>query len=246
MKYQTGDHIGIYPENDEYDVNQWLDYFKLDPNEIISIVSEDAPARKLVGPCSYSTLLRNFVDLYAIPRKKLIQALATYTEDEEEKKQLETLASADEKGWAAYNEAIKDTQKTTLELLSEFPSCKPSFIHVIELTTPTKPRYYSISSSPKQHPSTAHVTAVVVEYNTGTGRKHKGVCTSWLARKNVDEETHRVPCFIRTSTFRLPKDPKTPVIMIGPGTGIAPFRGFLQERRHSMLFTFLLLFLFFY
>lgn len=247
MKYESGDHIGLYPENDAYDVNQWIEYFKLDPEEIISVVSEDTPSRPLVGPCSIRSLLTNFVDLYSIPRKKLIQALATYTEDEDEKQKLEILASSDDQGWAAYNSSVKDLQKTTMELLSEFPSCKPSFVHVIELTQPTKPRFYSISSSPKQHPNTAHITAVVLEYKTGTGRIHKGVCTNWLARKNIENETHTVPCFIRTSTFRLPKDPKTPILMIGPGTGIAPFRGFLQDRRHGKFFFYILkYFLFIY
>jgi len=233
MKYVAGDHVGIYPENDPYDVNQWIDYFQLDPNQIITVASEDAPNRPLVGPCSIRRLLTNFVDVYAIPRKKLFQALAIYATNDEEKKRLELLGSSDDAGWSAYNEYIKDPQRTLLECLEDFPSCKPSFIHVIELIPPTKPRYYSISSSPKQHPNTVHVTAVVLEYKTGTGRVHKGVCTNWMARKNVESETHHLPCFIRTSTFRLPKDPKTPIIMIGPGTGVAPFRGFIQDRKHT-------------
>mmetsp|Transcript_2827 Transcript_2827/g.4034 ORF Transcript_2827/g.4034 Transcript_2827/m.4034 type:complete len:642 (+) Transcript_2827:49-1974(+) len=234
MKYTAGDHVGIYPENNIADVREWLDYFELDENEIISVVSEDAPSRPLVGPCSTFRLLSNFVDLYAIPKKKLLQALAIYTDDEEEKKRLELLGSSDDNGWAEYNDYIKNCQRTVMELLKDFPSCKPSFIHVVELIPPTKPRYYSISSSPKQHPNSVHVTAVVLEYKTGTGRTHKGVCTNWMSEKQIsDIAVHNLPCFIRASSFRLPKDPKTPIIMIGPGTGIAPFRGFIQDRKHT-------------
>jgi sulfite reductase alpha subunit-like flavoprotein len=79
---------------------------------------------------------------------------------------------------------------------------------------------------------------VVSNFTTPIGRIHKGICTNWLAGKR---EGDLLPCFLRTSTFRMPKDPATPVIMIGPGTGLAPFRGFLQERQTSKLF-----FLFFF
>ena len=75
------------------------------------------------------------------------------------------------------------------------------------------------------------ITAVVVEYTTRTGRLTKGVATSWLKEKQPDN-SHRpsVPIYVRKSQFRLPFKPSTPIIMIGPGTGLAPFRGFIQER----------------
>lgn len=237
MHYQAGDHVGIYPENDTDVVNEWIDYFQLDPNQVISIASEDAPRRPLVGPCKIRRLLSNFLDLTAPPKKKLLTALATlYTSDESEKKRLEILGSSDDEGWTAYNEYIKNPQRTLIEVLQDFPSCKPLFIHIVELTPPTKPRYYSISSSPKEHPDRIHVTAVVLHYKTGTGRLHKGICTNWLSKKLVTEvEEHHLPCFTRSSTFKLPRDPSTPIIMVGPGTGIAPFRGFLQDRRQCKL-----------
>merc|ERR1712063_54767 len=233
MRYEAGDHIGIYPENAKEDVDQWIDYFGLDATQMMSLyASSDDHSHPLVGPCTYRRLLTNFVDLYTPPKKKLIEALAAlYTSDEKEKERLTVLGAADEPGWKAYNEYIKDPQRTLMEVLADFPSCKPSFAHMLELTPPTKPRYYSISSSPKAHPGHVHVTAVVLEYQTGTGRVHRGVCTNWLAGKDVESEEDRyLPCFLRSSTFRLPKDPSLPVIMVGPGTGIAPFRGFLQER----------------
>jgi hypothetical protein len=76
---------------------------------------------------------------------------------------------------------------------------------------------------------------VVVEYTTKTGRSNKGVATTWLKPMipTDESEVFKVPCFVRRSQFRLPNRPQTPVIMIGPGTGLAPFRGFIQ-----VLFTF--------
>ena len=92
-------------------------------------------------------------------------------------------------------------------------------------------RYYSISSSTKLYPNSIHITAVIVQYTTPTGRVNKGVTTTWLQNMDLTAGAHcMVPIFVRRSQFRLPFKTLTPVMMIGPGTGIAPFRGFIQER----------------
>lgn len=80
--------------------------------------------------------------------------------------------------------------------------------------------------------NTILIPAVVVEYDTPTGRHNKGVATTWLKDKipNSESDLPVVPIFIRKSQFRLPTKPQTPIIMVGPGTGFAPFRGFIQER----------------
>lgn len=79
-----------------------------------------------------------------------------------------------------------------------------------------------------------HITAVLVQYETPTGRVNKGVATTYLKEKNpkAGDEPIKVPVFIRKSQFRLPTKSETPVIMVGPGTGLAPFRGFIQERQY--------------
>ena len=83
----------------------------------------------------------------------------------------------------------------------------------------------------QMHPTSIHITAVLVNWTTPTGRPQKGVATSWLNLKRpAGEETPLVPVFVRKSQFRLPFKPTVPVIMIGPGTGVAPFRGFIQDR----------------
>lgn len=92
---------------------------------------------------------------------------------------------------------------------------------------PLQPRLYSICSSPKAHPGEVHLTVGIVRYEV-EGRRRKGVCSTFLA----DRTGGIVPVFVhRSPAFRLPSDPSLPIIMVGPGTGIAPFRAFLEERK---------------
>ncbi len=98
----------------------------------------------------------------------------------------------------------------------------------LSVLKPLQPRLYSISSSPKEHPGEVHLTVSPVRYSF-QGVPRRGVCSTYLADRCPGDEA---AVYIRTSSnFRPPSDPHTPMIMIGPGTGIAPFRGFLQERR---------------
>jgi len=91
-----------------------------------------------------------------------------------------------------------------------------------------QPRLYSIASSQKAHPSEVHLTVAAVRYESH-GRKREGVCSTFLA-----DRAETVPVFVHTAKhFRVPEDPSTHVIMVGPGTGIAPFMAFLQERKVS-------------
>uniref|UniRef100_A0A3P8ZH67 Nitric oxide synthase 1 n=1 Tax=Esox lucius TaxID=8010 RepID=A0A3P8ZH67_ESOLU len=126
--------------------------------------------------------------------------------------------------WKWYN------NPTMVEVLEEFPSIQmPSTLLLTQLPL-LQPRYYSISSSPDFHPGEIHLTVAVVSYKTrdGEGPIHHGVCSSWLNRIEADE---MVPCFVRGApTFRLPKDPRAPCILVGPGTGIAPFRSFWEQK----------------
>ena len=98
--------------------------------------------------------------------------------------------------------------------------------------TPHKP-LLCLSDFLQEHPTAISITAVLVEYETKTGRTMKGVATNWLSyMKPENGNQYRVPIYVRKSQFRLPFKTNMPVIMIGPGTGLAPFRGFLQERHY--------------
>lgn len=229
MRFTPGDHLGIFAPNDMDEVCALVRVLGANPTQMISLHPE-GNSRPVLGPCSIEHAFKTYSDITTPPSKQVLKTLAElYTTDEAEKTRLQLLGNSSEAGWAAYNEYVKTPQRTIREILEDFPSCKPDVGHLLELLKDMAPRYYSISSSFNAHPGMVHITAVVTDYVTGTGRRHRGICTTFLASLEAGNAT--IPCFVRTSTFRLPRSPKTPLLLIGPGTGIAPFRGFLQERR---------------
>ena len=114
--------------------------------------------------------------------------------------------------------------------MEEHPACELPFHAYLEMLSLLAPRYYSISSSPSGDASRCSVTVGVVEAPASSGRGiYKGICSNYLAGRRIGETIHAT---IRETKagFRLPDDASVPIIMVGPGTGLAPFRGFLQER----------------
>ena len=113
-----------------------------------------------------------------------------------------------------------------VDLLEDFPVPGLSPTDFIGVLREMPPRLYSISSSLLAHPEEVHLTVAIVRYHSH-GRDRKGVCSTYLA----DRVEKTVPCYAHANKkFKLPEDPATPIIMVGPGTGIAPFRAFLEER----------------
>jgi cytochrome P450/NADPH-cytochrome P450 reductase len=121
-------------------------------------------------------------------------------------------------------------RKSVFDLLEEHPACELPFHAYLEMLSLLAPRYYSISSSPSSDPSRCSVTVGVVQGAASSGRGvYKGVCSNYLAGRRAGDVVHATVRETKAG-FRLPDDPSKPIIMIGPGTGLAPFRGFLQER----------------
>jgi len=181
----------------------------------------------VVAPCTLRQVLVDAIDITTPPRKAVLKAFAEYATNPDEKARL-LLLSKDGDVTDEYSKFIKHDQRTVFEVLEHFPSVNPPLAHLLELLPRLAPRYYSISSSPNAHPGRVHITSVVVRFHTPTGREHLGVCSTWLAKLAPNSQ---IPVFVRESHFRLPPKP-APIIMVGPGTGVAPFRGFLQELQH--------------
>nr|QGY64107.1 cytochrome P450 reductase isoform X2 [Sitophilus zeamais] len=235
MRYDSGDHLAVYPINNSELVEKIGKLCEKNLDTIFSLINTDEESSKkhpFPCPCSYRTALTHYLDITQNPRTHVLKELAEYCSDPAEKEKLKLMASTSPEGKALYQKWIIEDNRNIVHILEDTPSCKPALDHLCELLPRLQPRYYSISSSPRLHPSTVHATAVVVEYKTPTGRINKGVATTWLREKipKEDQAALTVPIFIRKSQFRLPTKPQTPVIMIGPGTGVAPFRGFIQER----------------
>lgn len=166
-------------------------------------------------------------DLTTPPAKFALAALAACAADPREAATLRFLSSKD--GRAAYKVDIAAGRPTLLQLLQRFRSCKPSVTALLELLPPLRPRMYSLTNSQAATPDRLEFAFHVVSYDTHWGA-HGGVATTWLERDCA--ETAWCAVHLRPPTgFRPPEDPAVPIIMIGPGTGVAPFRGFLQQRQ---------------
>uniref|UniRef100_A0AAR2LUL5 Nitric oxide synthase n=1 Tax=Pygocentrus nattereri TaxID=42514 RepID=A0AAR2LUL5_PYGNA len=239
LKYLPGDHLGIFPGNHEDLVTALIDKLEDAPpvNQIIRVefleerntalgVISNWTDESRIPPCTIYQAFKYFLDITTPPSPLLLQQFAPLATNEKQRKRLEVLS----KGLQEYEEWKWYNNPTMVEVLEEFPSLQVPCTLLLTQLPLLQPRYYSISSSPDLHPGEIHLTVAVVSYRTrdGAGPIHHGVCSSWL---NSLEAGDMVPCFVRGApSFRMPKDSKVPCILVGPGTGIAPFRSFWQQR----------------
>jgi cytochrome P450 / NADPH-cytochrome P450 reductase len=159
-----------------------------------------------------------------------IETLAEHTECPWTRPRLLALAGRDAASAARYRSEVLAVRRSLIDLLEEYPACALPLHAYLEMLAPLAPRYYSISSSPLADPRHLSITVGVVEAPARSGRGvFRGVCSSYLRQQEPGSVVYGFVKDTR-SAFRLPDDPAIPVIMIGPGTGLAPFRGFLQER----------------
>ncbi|PVZ11157.1 bifunctional cytochrome P450/NADPH--P450 reductase [Actinomycetospora cinnamomea] len=230
--YRAGDHLGVLPRNTTDQIWRVMARFGLDAGQYLTIsprsgththlpIDEPTPLLGVLGAC---------VELQDPAGRDDIETLAAYTDDPEQRRALLALAGDDDESRARYRREIGEANRSVLDLLEEYPACEIPFEVFVDLLPPLRPRYYSISSSPLVDPQVAAVTAGVLRApaRRGTGT-FAGVCSGYLARV---PEKGTVFAFVRSPSipFHPPENPHTPMIMIGAGTGIAPFRGFLQER----------------
>ncbi|XP_060114845.1 NADPH--cytochrome P450 reductase [Heteronotia binoei] len=235
IRYESGDHVAVYPANETSLVNQLGEILGVDLDTVISLNNLDEESNKkhpFPCPTSYRSALTYYLDITNPPRTNVLYELAQYATDANEQEKLRKMASSTTEGKGLYLKWVVEARRNILAILQDIPSLRPPIDHLCELLPRLQARYYSIASTSKVQPNSIHICAVVVEYETKTGRVNKGVATNWLYSKHPNENGHKsmVPMYVRKSQFRLPFKPATPVIMIGPGTGIAPFVGFIQER----------------
>jgi cytochrome P450/NADPH-cytochrome P450 reductase len=228
VTYREGDHIGILPENAQELVDRVLRRYGLQGGDhlTISATGRSAAHLPLDRPISVHDLLSHSVELQEAATRAQLRELASFTVCPPHKKELEALLQED-----TYQEKVLSKRLTMLDLLEQYPACELPFERFIELLPPLKARYYSISSSPKSLQDRASITVGVVRGPAKSGRgEYRGVASNYLADRRPGDA---IAMFVRTpeSGFQLPDLAETPIIMVGPGTGVAPFRGFLQARR---------------
>lgn len=215
LQYEPGDSLGVFPVNDAELVKRTLEALKASGDEVVQDKKGESFA--------FRNYLTTHANLKGISRKtvqKLISHLPL-----PQKKPLELLL---EEG---HKEALKEWMLSheLWDLIEHHPEVHFTPQEVVDLAMPLLPRFYSIASSQKQHPNEIHLTVAYLRYET-RGISRVGVCTHYLCQLAPLHQPI-VPLYIQPShDFKLPQDPDASMIMIGPGTGVAPFRSFLQER----------------
>jgi len=230
--YRVGDHLSVVPRNDPALVDSVARRFGFLPADQIRLqVAEGRRAQLPVGDTvSVGRLLSEFVELQQVATRKQIQIMSENTRCPVTKPKLVAFIGDDAAATELYRSEILGKRKSVFDLLEEHPACELPFHAYLEMLSLLAPRYYSISSSPSGDPSRCSVTVAVVAGAASSGRGiYKGICSNYLAGRRAGETIHATVRETRAG-FRLPDDASVPIIMIGPGTGLAPFRGFLQER----------------
>ena len=216
LTYKCGDSLGVFPTNNPAAVAALLRAAGFTGDEAVTIPKDPAPI----------ALREAWAKRVALngPTYKFVQLLHDRATAADQKEALAArLAEADPEKKKAWLE-----QREFVDLFEEFPSARPSAQEVVELQRKLMPRLYSISSAPSRYPDEIHLTVAVVRYETN-GRPREGVCSSYLADRARMEQPD-LPIFVAESHFGLPADDNVPVIMVGPGTGVAPFRSFVMDR----------------
>ena len=210
LTYEPGDSAGVIPLNPPELINEVLKVTGLNGEEVLEING--------VQTTLYDSLRRNF-ELSKITTDVANRYLA-FAPNAKLKKLVDNSAKFKE---YLYGRDIVD-------LFQDFPA-KVTSAELSKLLRPIQPRSYSISSSPLACPGELHLTVSVVNYEQ-SGRAKRGACSSYLSEVAVEDE--HIPIFIESNpNFRLPKNEETPIVMIGAGTGIAPYRAFVQHRELS-------------
>ena len=165
IRYEAGDHVAIYPTNDEKLVNKIAELLNIDLDTVFTMkaLEEDAIKKSpFPVPTTYRAALSHYVDITALPRTHVLKEIASYTTDEKEKEILQLMTTNSDEGRNKYNEFIVNSCRHITHILEDLPSCKPAIDHLLELLPRLQPRFYSISSSGKVHKNSVHVTAVVI------------------------------------------------------------------------------------
>ena len=209
LTYEAGDALAVIPHNAQDVVDAILAVTQLDGSSIVTLKD---------GECTLGDALTRKLDVTAIS----LPVLKRYNEIAQDA----ILAAL-----ITDKEALKEYTwgREIIDVLTDFPAKSITADQLAGTMRKLPPRLYSIASSPKAHPGEVHLTVGVVRYDSN-GRERKGVCSTYLADRI--EEGSAIDVFVTPNKhFKVPANPDAPLIMVGPGTGIAPFRAFIEERQ---------------
>ncbi|GLI76384.1 sulfite reductase [NADPH] flavoprotein component [Penicillium ochrochloron] len=223
LTYDIGEALGVHAENDPEDVVKFIEFYGLNPDAIVEVPSREDPA-VLENRTVYQALVQN-VDIFGRPPKRFYEALAEFASDEKEKTDLLTLGGPD--GAVEFKRRAEVDTITFADVLLEYPSAHPDFHEIVRIVGPLKRREYSIASCQKVSPSIVALMIVAVGWTDPKGRDRFGLATRYLSRLQPGTP---VSVSVKSSVMKLPPKSTQPLIMAGLGTGLAPFRAFVQHR----------------
>ncbi|EEQ45168.1 NADPH-cytochrome P450 reductase [Candida albicans WO-1] len=253
LKYSTGDHLAVWPSNSDENIKQFLKCFGLEDKEntVIELKALDSTySIPFPSPITYGAVIRHHLEISGPISRQLFLSIAGFAPNEETKATLTRIGN-DKQEFASTITRRKFNIADALLFASKGKAwVDVPFEFIIENVQHLTPRYYSISSSSLSEKQLINITAVVEAEVESDGRAVTGVVTNLL--KNIEIEQNntnetpvvhydlngprnkfskfKLPVHVRRSNFKLPKNTTTPVILIGPGTGVAPLRGFIRER----------------
>lgn len=226
VTYAIGEALGIHAENDKGEVENFIKWYGLNADEVVEVPSRDDPD-VLVNRTVYQSLMQN-VDIFGRPPKKFYESLAEFADDEREKRELLQLLSPE--GATEFKRRAEVDTVTFADILLEFPSAHPSFHDIVRIVSPMKRREYSIASAQNVTPNSVALLIVTVNWVDPKGRDRFGQATRYLDALKVGSP---VTVSVKPSVMKLPAKTTAPIIMAGLGTGLAPFRAFVQERAYQ-------------
>ncbi|WRT65231.1 NADPH-dependent diflavin oxidoreductase 1 [Kwoniella shivajii] len=229
--YLPGSICSLQPQSSEADVDSFLELMDLEPQAEIPMTIKSLLEEQhlplhlppLNKPTTLRSLLTNHLDIHCSPRKSFFEWLRRLSLDEREQERLdEFIADPDE----IHTYATRPS-RTIVETLADFRQTKIPLSHLLEILPPLRRRQFSIASSWEAHPGKVQLLVALVEYKTNLKIPRKGLCSRWLDELTVGT---RIPIHISQPTLFLPPNPEIPVILVGPGTGVAPMRAFVEAR----------------
>jgi sulfite reductase alpha subunit-like flavoprotein len=231
--FDLGDAVAVYYENLPEDVDAALSWFGFDGDAVVTVscVSDNVSERHTKAfqqRLTVRQILTELLDLFGRPSKSFCADLARFATSASEKKALQAMATA---AGAEEWKKIVDASATFFDLCKKFQSAKPPLDQLMSILPLTKPRLYSIASSPFLEPDILDLTIVINQWKApATGKVVTGACTRFIQRVPVG---NKVACQVVCGTFQFPQDDVTPMVMVGLGTGIAPIRSFLQDKLYK-------------
>ncbi|MGH1335979.1 MAG: bifunctional cytochrome P450/NADPH--P450 reductase [Aureispira sp.] len=226
MSYRAGDYLSILPVNTTDNIQRVLEYFSLEATT--QLVLKDNAAVSMLPldyPISVGELLKNYVELGQAITRRQLEVLVKNTPCPPERVQLEKWCQKE-----IYTQEVLKKNISLIDVLQRMGSCSISFGDFLSMLPPLQIRQYSISSSPFVNYKRCSLTVAVVNGAAWSGQGiHQGVASTYLSTLQVGE-TVWLEVVPSKEAFHLPKNSTAPIIMIGAGSGLAPFRGFIQER----------------